>query len=285
MSEQKAELRPIGTITAEILIYKSQAGSAILEIGKRLIEAKDQMEHGDWLPWLKTVDFSERAAQRFMKLAREYSNPTLVSDLGATKALILLALPEEERETFAEETDAPHISADELRAAVQAKTEAENQAKGWELKYQQAQRRKEDADVELASLREALKKEQSRPQEVAVQTVDASAEQIAKAERKGKRAGKQEAEAALQEKITQAESRATEAEKAAQSARDALAETEKRLAAQGADRALVELNLELRRLQETKNSIIEHLSRLDDMTRQRTKAALKKVLTQMLEGL
>ena len=35
-----------------------------------------------------------------MRLAREWTNQTALSDLGATKALTLLALPPEERETF-----------------------------------------------------------------------------------------------------------------------------------------------------------------------------------------
>ena len=35
--------RDINTITTEILLYKNQAGEAILEIGKRLIEVKAQL--------------------------------------------------------------------------------------------------------------------------------------------------------------------------------------------------------------------------------------------------
>ena len=69
---QDVEIRPIEIITAEIWAYKSQAGAAILEIGRRLIEAKAQLAHGEWLPWLKEkVEFSEATAQRFMRIARE----------------------------------------------------------------------------------------------------------------------------------------------------------------------------------------------------------------------
>lgn len=93
--------RTIEAITGEILEAKRVGGEAILTIGKGLIEAKELLSHGEWLPWLtEQVEFSERTATRFMRLAREWTNQTALSDLGATKALALLALPPEERESF-----------------------------------------------------------------------------------------------------------------------------------------------------------------------------------------
>lgn len=98
------QVRDIETITAEILSAKRVGGEAIITIGKGLIEAKALLPHGEWLPWLtERVEFSEKAAQRFMLLARKYSNPTALSDLGSTKALMLLALPDAEREVFLSE--------------------------------------------------------------------------------------------------------------------------------------------------------------------------------------
>lgn len=56
---------------------------------------------GEWLPWPEEkVEFLEATAQRFMRLAREYTNPSLVTDLGVSKALVLLALPASERDEF-----------------------------------------------------------------------------------------------------------------------------------------------------------------------------------------
>lgn len=66
------EGRPIETITAEIRILKARAGEDIIGIGQRLIEAKEQLPHGEWLPWLENeVQFSERSAQQFMRIAKE----------------------------------------------------------------------------------------------------------------------------------------------------------------------------------------------------------------------
>lgn len=99
------QVRDIEAITAEILDAKRAGGEAILTIGRGLIEAKAMLSHGEWLSWLEErVEFSEKAAQNFMRLARHYSNPQALADLGATKALQLLALPESEQQVFLGET-------------------------------------------------------------------------------------------------------------------------------------------------------------------------------------
>lgn len=42
------------------------------EAGKLLLEAKEKLGHGEWLPWLQTnCQFSARAAQGYMRLAKE----------------------------------------------------------------------------------------------------------------------------------------------------------------------------------------------------------------------
>lgn len=119
------EVRTIEVITGEIRDAQRKGGEAILTIGRCLIEAKDMLSHGEWRSWLEErVEFSERSAQRFMRLAREWSNPTALSDLGATKALALLALPPEERETFLEEHNVVDMSARQLEQAIKERDEA-----------------------------------------------------------------------------------------------------------------------------------------------------------------
>ena len=123
--EPPAEERDIETITSEILELKKQAGKALLGIGQRLIEAKETLSHGEWLPWLtERVEFSERTAQYYMQLAREWTNPQSIADLGATKAFKLLALPAEEREAFIQEHNVVDMSARELAQAVKERDEA-----------------------------------------------------------------------------------------------------------------------------------------------------------------
>lgn len=186
--------RPIEAITEEILFYKQQAGAAILEIGRRLIEAKAVLSHGAWLPWLEQqVEFSEVTAQRFMRLAREYRNPSPVTDLGASKALVLLALPSAEREEFAvtehevngEMKTALEMTKRELEQAVRERKEALEQLEReqqitLDLRDEVANSQSTVAAAldEQARLRGELDAMKAKPVEVAVQTIDASAEQI-----------------------------------------------------------------------------------------------------------
>ena len=125
--------RPIEIITEEIKFYKQHAGAAILEIGKRLNEAKSMLNHGEWEAWLEEkAEFSKETAARFMRIAKEYSNPSPVTDLGVSKALILLALPATERDDFlsekhdvnGEEKSVTEMSKRELETAVKEKNEA-----------------------------------------------------------------------------------------------------------------------------------------------------------------
>jgi hypothetical protein len=65
--------------------------------GDILLEAKTQVKHGQWLPWLETCGISERTAQRYMRLARNreaiQAKSDNVSDLSVSGALTLLSPP------------------------------------------------------------------------------------------------------------------------------------------------------------------------------------------------
>lgn len=199
------EGRAIETITDEILDAKRTGGEAILTIGRCLIEAKDMLPHGEWLPWLnERVELSERAAQRFMRLAREWSNPTTLSDLGASKALALLALPVEEREQFVEDHNVIDMSARQLKEAIRERDEARKAAEAAKADASAAEQARakmaEDmrttqnllesarADADSAGsrarvLEEKLRMLQEQPVEVAVETVvDPEALEKARAE-------------------------------------------------------------------------------------------------------
>ena len=140
--------RPIEVITQEINFYKLQAGNAIIEIGKRLHEAKLTLPHGAWGAWLQNeVEFSERTAQNFMRIAKEYRNPQLIADMGnsATKALLLLSLPAEEREEFVGE--AHEIDGEEKTVADMTTKEMERLLK--ELEAERTEKEKLQSQLDL----------------------------------------------------------------------------------------------------------------------------------------
>lgn len=128
-------IRTAETIAAEINVIKAQvrqtAVLATIEIGKRLKEAKSLVPYGEWGRWLEeNVDYSERKAQNAMALAEEYAlkDPQAIADLDVTKAVMLLAVPGEEREAFVAEHQVEDISVRELKAAIeQLKAEKEKQ--------------------------------------------------------------------------------------------------------------------------------------------------------------
>ncbi len=232
--------KPLELITQEILFYKRQAGGAIIEIGKRLLEAKAQLGHGEWLPWLREkVDISERRAQDFMRIAREYSKSAEIADLGASKALALLALPESERERFAgerhlvdgEEKTVSEMTARELKAAIEEREQARREAeeRKAEAAAAEASREKMAQDMRqlkelLASARETeqeksqaleearreLQALRTRPVEVAVETHDAAPEQLAAARADGAREAREEAEARQKQALQAAKQQAGE---------------------------------------------------------------------------
>lgn len=64
-------------IAAEINVIKENANRVLIasaiEIGKRLVEAKSLLEHGQWMKWLEEkVDYSQSTANNLMKLYQEY---------------------------------------------------------------------------------------------------------------------------------------------------------------------------------------------------------------------
>jgi len=97
------ELKDISVeINTEHEIVVNACKSAVehaIKAGELLVKAKSMVNHGQWITWLKdNFSFSERTAQAYMRLAREYpkleaSNPQRVTDLSMREALNLLSKP------------------------------------------------------------------------------------------------------------------------------------------------------------------------------------------------
>lgn len=160
-------VRDLDVIESEILFYKRQAGQSIIEIGKRLNEAKAQLSHGEWLPWLREkVDISERSAQDFMRLAREYSKSAEIADLGASKALALLALPVSERERFAAEKhevdgvekSVADMTAKELKKAIEERDAARQTMEAMKARAEVAEQSREKMEQDMRQLKELQKR-------------------------------------------------------------------------------------------------------------------------------
>lgn len=187
-----------------------------IEIGRRLTEAKEMLEHGQWLAYLKEqTEFSRSSAGRLMTLYKEYgaaqtslfgaeANYPTLNNLSISNALRLLAVPEDEREEFAAEHDVEHMSARELDELIKQRDEAEQRAARAEEQVQQAadgaakadeqyqkakqelhllREKLENAEAQKAAAEKELSELRDRPVEVAVEVDEKAVEEAITAAR------------------------------------------------------------------------------------------------------
>ena len=273
--QDNAPARDISVITAEIKSIQQQANALALlyavEIGRRLEEAKRALPYGAWGDWLKNeVDFSQSTANNFMGLYEEYGSAQIsifgasvdsqtFANLPYSKALQLLAVPADEREAFAEEVGAADLSVKELKAAIEERDKARQEAEKQkeindllaekleqaEAAAQEAQDRESDADEykrQVEEYQELVKKERDAAAALREQLKRAEADpKIPKAKldqirKEADEAAKKEAEAKAQKaldearkKVEAAEAEAMKARLAEKVARESLEETQKKL--------------------------------------------------------
>lgn len=242
--------RSIGDITSEILRLKQDAGNAILGIGQRLIEAKAMLPHGEWLPWLtEQVEFSERTARNFMRLAREWTNRQALADLGAAKALTLLALPPEERERFMEENHVVDgeeksvidMTSRELEKAVKERDEALHAAEAARAAAETADQSRAKMEADMTALKKLHQATQAAEAQARENLAKAQAELKALRERpvevavevdqKALEEARREAVAQMQAKVDKAAEARKKAEEQRKKAEEELAVARQQLEA------------------------------------------------------
>lgn len=116
--------RSLEEITASIRVHAVTMARSYIAIGQDLTEAKALLGHGNFLPWLAEMGINVSTANKCMKLAAEVQPDSRLAELPYTKALALLALPAEERESFAQENAVDSKSAAEIRRLIQEKEAA-----------------------------------------------------------------------------------------------------------------------------------------------------------------
>lgn len=164
---QLAERTPV-LIATEINSIKEQTRKMFLynsiEIGRRLVEAKQMVPHGEWGTWLQeSVDYSQSTANNLMKIFDQYGADQLslfgsdaksqaLGKLSYTQAVALLGIPDYEREEFIEKNDVESMSTRELQQAIKEKQEMAKKLKEAEKKAKEEQKAKEKIEKELKKL-------------------------------------------------------------------------------------------------------------------------------------
>lgn len=233
-----------GEIRLLTMQARRMALSYAIQIGYRLRIAHEKVGPHGWAEWLKKeTEFSPASASRFESLYEGYGAdqgsllgveekfPTL-KNLSISNALRLLAVPEEERESFAQEHDVEHMSAREVEALVKERTaalEAEKQKlsdavdvlthdrddlkedlDSAEEKLELTEAEKAKMEEQLLRIQQEIREIESRPQPVAVERDEQAIQEAVQAEREKARAqlekdveaARKEAEKAAKEKIS-----------------------------------------------------------------------------------
>ena len=250
-----AAQRDIKTVTTEIRTLHRQAQCMVLgyaiEIGRRLKEAKAMLDHGQWGPWLgEEVDFSQSSANNFMRIFEEYgaqqvslfgdADSQALGNLPYTHALRLLALPAEERESFAEEHHAEELSTRELEKLIRERDEArraEQDAQEKAAAAEELAKGAEDARRDALAAAERLKNAQAAEKDAKAAAKQAKAELKALRENPVipaevlEKLRAEEAERAAETAQKETARRVAEAEKAAQESARRAEQAERQLAA------------------------------------------------------
>lgn len=319
--QDKAPAREIGVITAEIKEICRQAQAMALlyavEIGRRLEEAKRALPYGKWGEWLKTeVEFSQSTANNFMRLYEEYGSAQIsifgasvdsqtFANLPYSKALLLLAVPSDEREAFAEEVGAEDLSVKELKAAIDERDKAQKIAEMQkQLKEEMAEKLKaseearkealekadealhlqgllnaaeqdaERAKKEAEDLRQKLKAAEKDPK-IPKAKLDQIRTEAAAAAKKAAEAEAQKALDEAKKKAEAAEAEAIKAKLAEKQARESLEEVQKKLKTASPEvSAFKALFDQLQQLSGKLKGMIQTISRDDTETGSKLAAAL-----------
>lgn len=163
-------VRTTEIIAAEINSIKDQTRRIMLqssiEIGRRLVEAKSMLKHGEWGTWLKeSVDYSQSTANNLMKIFEEYGSEQLTlfgdnakseafGNLSYTQAVALLGIPADERVEFIEQNNIQEMSTRELQKAIKEKQELQKKLQESEEKAERERMERERIQRSLEEMEE-----------------------------------------------------------------------------------------------------------------------------------
>ncbi len=262
VKQSNAPARDIGVITQEIQELCRQAKTMVLmyavEIGRRLVEAKEVLPHGTWGTWIReNTEFSQSTANNYMKLFDEYGasqitifgatvNSQSLANLPYTKALALLAVDSEEREEFAEQVGAEDLSVKELEKVIHERDEARERAAALEAQTAELERAKaaaasaaESAEAlsrRVAELEQKLEKEKGNSQilknkrSVAKDNPKIPPEKLEALKKEAEEAAKKELSESTAKELEETRAALAAAEEAKAAAERAKAEVEQSLA-------------------------------------------------------
>lgn len=307
------------TICVEIKTIEVQTCAFVIEnaikIGQRLTELKSMLGHGNWLEYCeKNLEYKEKQVQRFIKISNTYgdenspfSNPSILSDLSISKAYSLLAVPEDEVESFAEEHNIHDMTVAQLEAEIKEwKSKADKTSASLAAEKEKNEELMEVIDegekrrLELVNEITELEERTANPEEIAdlrkqLETEKAKAKKAQEALAAETASQQTKIEAAVESKSDELRKSAQQEQAAKlasleavkESAENKVKELEKKLEQSGSEEIAV-FKVRSRALQQEfleMKQAIQSMAFKDPEQAQKMKVALRKVMSELLEGL
>ena len=151
------ELITLDQRVVKIKFYLNQTAQNIIEIGKELTAAKQEVGHGNWANWLEeNFQLNQQTANRFMRVAERFGKLSINAQFNSTQMIVMLSLPERETEKFIAEkaaagTPVENMSVKTLRAEV----------KDWKAEYEAEKAKVENLFADLRQAKEENRRLQS----------------------------------------------------------------------------------------------------------------------------
>lgn len=325
MEHDIAKHRDIDVITSEIHDLCNEAKRTVLlyavEIGRRLVEAKEVLPHGEWGKWLEhSVHFSQSTANKHMQLFEAYGsrqmsllgaelNSETFTNLSYSQALKLLAVPENEREEFVKKNNVEDLSTRELDKLIKERDEAKKQLQDTIEDAREINMRKRQLEAITEEQKAELERAKANADELKAKLEKAKAQEKKAKDKLKQLKDNPEVPQELQNKL-RSEAETNAAAKAAEEIKAGIAEAEKRAREAETARALAESEAEaarskaeeLRRsaaaanpavsefkilytqVQETMGKMLERIQKIDDdELRNKLISAVNAVLEQYLQ--
>lgn len=169
MENKGTIIRSIEEITISAKMNMQDMIGKAIALGRDFIDAKEQLGHGKFLPWLEKLGVSSSTASNYMKVAREIQPGTLMASLPYSKALALLAAPAEDREELAAQAD--DKSAAEIRKLIEERNRAAEAANAETVRADQAEadaKRFYDENAALNNQISVLQNEHNKQKQYAI---------------------------------------------------------------------------------------------------------------------
>lgn len=277
-----AEIRYIVQKARETLL------SGAIEIGRRLVEAKELVPYGQWEVWLQeNVSYSSSTANNLMAIYREYGSDQQSlfdkasavkskAELSYSKAVALLVLPREQREEFLAQHPVEEMSTRQLQEAIRQTKQAQQERdaaidQGQKLKAQldagsrsleQEQKARQKAEAKAKKLQDRIQHLEQQSRSADQQALDKAAEEAA-----------EKAKAETQSQLARLREQLAKAEKEKE-------QIAKRLDAAGSQE-LTQARLLLQNLQQDFNCMLDLAAALERKDRQEDAKKLRSAIRKL----